>query len=119
MLVSNKIRNFAETYTLMMKNLLQATIACALLFGMPSMAKADTAIEMIEQDVQQVNVVLQENNTLHVTGANGQTLYIYNVAGVRVMSIKVEGADRRLELNLPKGCYIVKVGKTVRKISIK
>lgn len=35
------------------------------------------------------------------------------------MSIKVEGADKYYELNLPKGCYIVKVGKVVRKISIK
>ena len=40
------------------------------------------------------------------------------MAGVRVMSVKVEGADKRIELNLPKGCYIVKVGKLVRKISI-
>ena len=47
------------------------------------------------------------------------TLSIYNVAGVHVQSFRVEGADRRYELNLPKGCYIVKVGKVVRKISIK
>ena len=46
-------------------------------------------------------------------------LYIYNVAGVRVMSFKVEGPDKRYELNLQKGCYIVKVGKVVRKISIR
>jgi len=31
----------------------------------------------------------------------------------------VEGQDKRFDLNLPKGCYIVKVGKVVRKISIK
>ena len=41
------------------------------------------------------------------------------MAGVKVMSIKVEGQDKKYELNLPKGCYIVKVGKTVRKISIR
>ena len=35
------------------------------------------------------------------------------------MSFRVEGFDKRFELNLPKGCYIVKVGKTVRKISIR
>jgi hypothetical protein len=46
-------------------------------------------------------------------------LFIYNVAGVRVMSLKIEGADKLIDLNLPKGCYIVKVGKVVRKISIK
>ena len=56
---------------------------------------------------------------LHVTGANGLVLEVYNVAGVRVMSVKVEGQDKKYELNFPKGCYIVKVGKLVRKISIR
>ena len=60
-----------------------------------------------------------QESVLHVTGANGQTIQIYNVAGVMVKSIKVEGNDRHYELNLGKGCYIVKVGKTVRKVSIK
>ena len=64
-----------------------------------------------------ISISLNES-VLHVTGANGQVLHVYNVAGVRVMSVKVEGADKRIELNLPKGCYIVKVGKVVRKISI-
>ena len=44
---------------------------------------------------------------------------MYNVAGVLIKSFKIDTADKRLDLNLPKGCYIVKVGKTVRKISIK
>ena len=35
------------------------------------------------------------------------------------MSVKVEGAEKSFELSLPKGCYIVKVGKVVRKISVK
>lgn len=46
-------------------------------------------------------------------------LYIYNVAGVKIMSIKIDSSDRYYDLNLPKGCYIVKVGKVVRKISVK
>ena len=47
------------------------------------------------------------------------TLEIYNVAGVKLMNIKVDGGDKRYELNLPKGCYIVKISKVVRKIYIK
>ena len=46
-------------------------------------------------------------------------LKIYNVSGVCVMSLRVDGQDKRYNLNLPKGCYIVKVGKVVRKISIR
>ncbi len=92
--------------------------SAALVLGTPVAALADTAVEIIDNDFQTINVSLNEQ-TLRVTGANGQMLFIYNVAGVRVMSVKVEGADKLIELNLPKGCYIVKVGKVVRKISIK
>ena len=75
-------------------------------------------IELIDTEIQNISLSLTET-TLHVTGANGQVLHVYNVAGVRVMSVKVEGQDKKIELNLPKGCYIVQVGKVVRKISIK
>ncbi|MFC2455808.1 MAG: T9SS C-terminal target domain-containing protein, partial [Segatella salivae] len=43
---------------------------------------------------------------------------IYNVTGVCVMSMRVDSNDKRFDLNLHRGCYIVKVGKTVRKISV-
>ena len=89
-----------------------------LMVGAPTVASANNAIEIIDSETQNVSISLTET-TLHVAGANGQMLYVYNVAGVRVMSVKVEGQDKKIELNLPKGCYIVKVGKVVRKISIK
>lgn len=88
------------------------------LFTMPTVSNAETAIEIIDNEYQNISISVNAS-TIHVTGANGQTMYVYNVAGVRVMSVKIEGADRHYDLNLPKGCYIVKIGKTVRKISIK
>jgi len=88
------------------------------LFVVPTVSNAETAIEIIDNEYQNISISVNAS-TVHVTGANGQTMYIYNVAGVRVMSIKIEGADRHYDLNLPKGCYIVKIDKTVRKISIK
>lgn len=75
-------------------------------------------VEIIEQEQQPVVSVTNES-TIHVVNANGLMLYVYNVAGVRVKSILVDGHDRHYDLNLPKGCYIIKVGKTVRKISIR
>jgi len=88
------------------------------LFTVPVVGNAATSIEIIDNEYQNISISVNAS-TLHVTGANGQMLQIYNVAGMRVMSIKVDGSDRHYDLNLPKGCYIVKVGKTVRKISIK
>ncbi len=102
----------------MMKRIFTLLLASTLLVGMPVAMYAEQAIELIDNDYQNISISVSES-VLHITGANGLVMQIYNVAGVRVMSVKVEGPDKRFELNLPKGCYIVKVGKVVRKISIR
>ena len=107
-----------NTIRLMMRNLLYMMFSMTLLLGAPVSANANNAIEIVDNDIIGITVTVSES-TLRVTGATGLTLSIYNIAGVHVQSFRVEGADRRYELNLPKGCYIVKVGKVVRKISIK
>ena len=107
-----------NTIRLMMRNLLYMMFSMTLLLGAPVSAHANNAIEIVDNDIVGITVTVSES-TLRVTGATGLTLSIYNVAGMHVQSFRVEGADRRYELNLPKGCYIVKVGKVVRKISIK
>ena len=102
----------------MVKNILKIFLFGALLLGTPQLTLGNSAIEIIENEISNIAVSVNES-VLHVTGANGQMLYIYNVAGVRVMSFKVEGPDKRYEKKKKKGCYIVKVGKVVRKISIR
>lgn len=59
------------------------------------------------------------NSTLHITNAAGQVVHIYSITGERLMSFRVDGDDKRFDLPLQRGCYIVKVGKVVRKISIR
>ncbi|MGI6241958.1 MAG: T9SS type A sorting domain-containing protein [Prevotella sp.] len=90
-----------------------------LLAGAPQVANAVPAIEIIENDFHPITISVNREAVLRITGAAGQNLYIYNITGVRVMSLKIDGDDKSYSLNLPKGCYIVKVGKVVRKISIR
>ncbi|WP_277069929.1 T9SS type A sorting domain-containing protein [Prevotella corporis] len=87
-------------------------------FVLPTTVRANIAIELIDQNFQGISISVY-GSVLRVEGANDETMYIYNVTGVRVMSVKVDGADKRYNLNLPKGCYIVKVGKVTRKIVIR
>lgn len=87
-------------------------------FVLPTTVRANTAIELIDQNFQGISISVY-GSVLRVEGANDETMYIYNVTGVRVMSVKVDGPDKRYNLNLPKGCYIVKVGKVTRKIVIR
>ena len=101
-----------------MKKILAIAFASLLAFGVPTVSFANVAIEIIEQEFQNVTISVNQS-VVRVSGANGQVMHVYNVAGVRLMPIRIEGNDKSFELNLPKGCYIVKIGKTVRKISIK
>jgi hypothetical protein len=102
----------------MTNKILAFIFAVAMGAAVPVVAVADTSIEIIDTDIQTINVAVTES-TIHVTGANGQVMHVYNVTGMKLMSVKIEGQDKNVEINLPKGCYIVKVGKVVRKIYIK
>lgn len=85
-----------------------------------SSSAATTALLGVEQqnDVQEINVSITQT-TLLVTGASGYTLEIISLTGKQVMKTRIEAPAQRIELNIPKGCYIVKIGGVVRKISVR
>ena len=103
----------------MAKNIISIAFAAIAFFGSVSTAEAAPLMELIEVEQQSAQITLTDNNVLHITGGAGQVLEIYNVAGVRLSTTKIDSQEKRVDLNLTKGCYIVKVGKTVRKISVK
>ncbi len=87
---------------------------------MPAGAMAAPMIEIVDNtDIGEQSISIGiEQNVLHVSGASGQTLQIYKVTGVGVMSVKVNSDSEYYTLDLAKGCYIVKIGNIARKISI-
>lgn len=94
-------------------------LALALSFGVqPLWASEDFEKEETEVELSAVQMNVN-GSQVHIQGAVGKTLDIYNVAGVRVATFKIDSEDKTLNLNLTKGCYILKVGKVVRKISIR
>lgn len=104
----------------MTKYILTTIMMALLTLCAPVQVRANAAIEIIENDLQPTAANITVNGgSIRVSGANGNIMYVYNLAGVRIHSIKVEGADRTYDLNLSKGCYIIKVGTTVRKVSLK
>ena len=46
-------------------------------------------------------------------------LEVISLTGRKVLTIAIDSPVQRVDLNLTKGCYIVKVGDTARKISIR
>ncbi len=56
---------------------------------------------------------------IRIKNAADQVLQIYNLAGECVGTYKIENDETTIQVNLNDGCYMIKVGKVVRKISIK
>lgn len=94
-------------------------LALMLTLGLaPANMHARQMMELIEIDQQQPKIEFKQN-VAYISNAAGQKLYVYNVAGICVQTITIESNERRVELNLQKGCYILKVNKTTRKVSVK
>lgn len=77
----------------------------------------NTQDRQISQDNQQIQISVKEN-AICISGANGQVARVYNLTGVCVATVRIEGQDKHIELGL-RGYYIVKVGDTVRKVYLK
>ncbi len=60
-----------------------------------------------------------EGNTVIVNGAQGEVLKVVSLTGRELAQYRIDSPAQRVELNLAKGCYVLKVGKIVRKVSIR
>lgn len=87
----------------------------ALLLGLPAVAAEQP--EEPETEMSAVTITVQ-GNRIHVTNAEGQTLEIFSLTGVKVATIRIDSEDKIVTPNLGRGCYILKVGKVVRKTTI-
>lgn len=102
---------------LMRKSLLALTLALSL--SVPVMAlpfmMAPNVVAQMDQDV----TITVEGNAVLVKGAEGQTLEVISLTGRKLAEYRIESPAQRVELNLSRGCYVLKIGKVVRKVSIR
>lgn len=75
------------------------------------------ALEAVTDEPGEASIELH-GNMLHVQNAQGLALEVYDITGKRVMMVRIDSNDKKISLNLGKGCYIVRVGKITRKIAI-
>lgn len=75
------------------------------------------ASEDISEVVETVQVTVK-GRSIRVQHAQGSTMEVYSVTGAKVKSVSIDSNDQTVNLNLGKGCYIVKVGNVARKISL-
>ena len=99
-----------------MRKLYIIALSLFLVGTMPYAAIAQTDGE-VETELNSVSLTIRDSK-VHVTNAEGKNLEIYNITGVRVSLIRIDNNDKQINLNLSRGCYILKVGKVVRKVTI-
>ena len=104
---------------LMKKTLLIFSMFLTLMFAVPSMVAAVTVAPGIEEFVDEDITITVNGNSITVNGGHGKTLEVVSLTGRCVMSEKIESPAQKIELNVPKGCYILKIGKVVRKVTVR
>ena len=104
---------------LMKKSLLIFSITLSFIIAWPSMMTAIPVAPGIEEFVDEEVTITVKGQTVMVNGAQGQTLEVISLTGRCIMTEKIESPAQKIELNIPKGCYILKIGKVVRKVSVR
>jgi hypothetical protein len=91
-----------------------------MMLSVPVLVKAAEA-EMLqtEQTLDDDITISVNGQWVTVTGAQGLTLEVVSLTGRQIKTIKIETPAQRIELNIPKGCYILKIGKVVRKVAVR
>ena len=104
---------------MLMKERLHALVfSVALLASVPFVAVASGVDAFALWQAESEVSVTVSGQTVSVTGGQGETLEVVSLTGRVLKRIAIESNSQRVELNVPKGCYILKVGKTARKVSV-
>ena len=84
----------------------------------PTSAMEPADNDNIENNMSAVTFVVS-GNTVRISGTNGEDIEVFNLTGVKITTIKTDTTGKTFTVNLQKGCYLLKIGKVVRKISIR
>lgn len=74
-----------------------------------------TEVESIDMDEVTVRT---EGRKVHISGAEDETLDVFNIAGVKIASYPIDAPEKTITLNVPRGVYILRIGKVARKVKI-
>lgn len=101
-----------------MTKALKYILLCTILVGSPLGLMAEELCDGPESELSLVTLTVN-GRIARICGANGETLNVYNLTGVKIASFRIDSSDKTVDTNLSHGCYIFKVGNIVRKVSIR
>ena len=98
----------------MVRTLLLTMTILTLSFSAPAVASAATGYAS-EGEV----TINYSQGVLYINNGEGKVLEVVSLTGRRLLEQQIDSPAQKIELNIPKGCYIVKVGSVVRKIAVR
>lgn len=101
-----------------MKKTLLIALALTAFTALPAAAEEPSALTTEVSMEQAETVITAKGRTVRVQNGQGENLRIFNITGVEIATMPVDSQDKTFTLNLGRGCYIIQVGNTVRKITI-
>lgn len=118
---SEVFRTFAKDFMRMKRIVIIVSAVLALALFVPTKANSSVLKEyvagiMVLQD-SEVTITYSQGS-VYVTGGEGLTIEVVSLTGNKVYEEVITSPSQKFDLNIPKGCYIVKVGKVVRKVSV-
>ena len=120
LVVRQKMSIFAaQTVLLMTRRILKYAFAMTLSLAVPVLTLASEMAAPEFATEQSEPVISVQQSSVIVTGAVGETLEVVSLTGKSLMTVRIDSPSQRIDLNVPKGCYILKVGKVVRKVTIR
>ena len=85
--------------------------------------QANTAISRVatpkDKEKDSVEISAYDNKIVVENAPAGSKLEIYSVVGIRVKEIPMKQPSGEYTVDIAKGYYIVRIGDTVRKVSIR
>lgn len=99
----------------MKKYLLLLLVLAALPVSAYTVAETEEQAAVLVQPTPQISI---NGRTVRIQGANGLSLEIYDITGKLVFAQQVDSPDKTVTPELPKGIYIVRVGKHTRKLAL-
>lgn len=89
-------------------------------FGFSATAQKNQNKFVMEQaEVKEIKIIYTGEKVTIENLPKDDVLEVFNIMGVKIFTRRVNAGTNDYELNLPKGYYILKVGKTTKKIAVR
>ena len=104
----------------MVRFILLLTTILTLSFSAPASVCAALVYEAGLMAIPESDVTINySQGVLYINGGEGKVLEVVSLTGRRMLELQLDSPAQKVELTVPKGCYIVKVGSVVRKIAVR